>query len=354
MKSEDGMARPGITPAPTAPERQDIGLTPCRGGYGLEDGPLGQGVAGGHFRRRRRLSRTRRRCRQRRLPAPGALPRRRRRETANALTRAADVVLPAASLAEKEGTFTNVQGRVQKFERAFLPKPPVRAHWELLLLLAVALGYGDRNWTPSDLRRADREGGRGLRPRDREGALRRHPAQEGRFRLRRKRQRAMTAIDWHDPRPAGRRSRSADPAGWSCCSSGRAARAASSRTAPGPTAWVPSASSSRPADALKFFCKEDVIPTNADKVLYVLAPALAVFSALTTFAVIPYGATLPTGGRDIPLIGADISIGVLYVFALTSLSVYGDRARRLVLEQQVLAHGRLCARAPRSSPTSSP
>ncbi len=70
---------------------------------------------------------------------------------ANALTRAADVVLPAASLAEKEGTFTNVQGRVQKFERAFLPKPPVRAVWEHLLLLALALGFGDRSWTPSDL-----------------------------------------------------------------------------------------------------------------------------------------------------------------------------------------------------------
>ena len=70
---------------------------------------------------------------------------------ANALTRAADVVLPAASHAEKEGTFTNVQGRVQRFERAFLPKPPVRATWELLLQLAVALGFGDRNWTPEDL-----------------------------------------------------------------------------------------------------------------------------------------------------------------------------------------------------------
>ena len=63
-------------------------------------------------------------------------------------------VLPAASLSEKEGTFTNVQGRVQKFERAFLPKPPVRAHWEHLLMLATALGYGDRNWTPSDLLRS--------------------------------------------------------------------------------------------------------------------------------------------------------------------------------------------------------
>ena len=61
------------------------------------------------------------------------------------------MVLPAASLAEKEGTFANVQGRVQRFERAFLPKPPVRAHWELLLQLATAVGYGDRNWTPLDL-----------------------------------------------------------------------------------------------------------------------------------------------------------------------------------------------------------
>ena len=77
------------------------------------------------------------------------------------------------------------------------------------------------------------------------------------------------------------------------------------------------------ADALKFFYKEDIIPTNADKVLYVLAPAIALFSALTTFAVVPYGASLPVGGRTVPLIGADVSIGVLYVFALTSLSVYG-------------------------------
>jgi NADH-quinone oxidoreductase subunit G len=69
----------------------------------------------------------------------------------NALTRAADVVLPAASHAEKEGTFTNLQGRVQKFERAFLPTPPARATWELLLLLALALGFGDRGWTPADL-----------------------------------------------------------------------------------------------------------------------------------------------------------------------------------------------------------
>jgi NADH-quinone oxidoreductase subunit G len=72
--------------------------------------------------------------------------------TANALTRVADVVLPAASLAQKEGSFTNVQGRVQRFERAFLPPPPARAHWELLLMLCAALGWGDRNWTPAEIR----------------------------------------------------------------------------------------------------------------------------------------------------------------------------------------------------------
>jgi predicted molibdopterin-dependent oxidoreductase YjgC len=75
----------------------------------------------------------------------------------NALTRAADVVLPAASLAQKEGSFTNVQGRVQWFQRAFLAPPPARAHWELLLLLAVALGWGDRTWTPADIRARIRE-----------------------------------------------------------------------------------------------------------------------------------------------------------------------------------------------------
>jgi NADH-quinone oxidoreductase subunit H len=77
------------------------------------------------------------------------------------------------------------------------------------------------------------------------------------------------------------------------------------------------------ADAVKFFMKEDLIPTNADRFLYVIAPGIALFSALTTFAVIPYGPRVTIGGRDIALVGADVSIGILYLFALTSLSVYG-------------------------------
>src|SRR5512143_3241885 len=92
---------------------------------------------------------------------------------------------------------------------------------------------------------------------------------------------------------------------------------------PGPNRVGPFGLLQLPADAVKFFFKEDIIPIHADKLLYVLAPAIAVFSALTTFAVIPYGANLTVRGREIPLIGADVSIGMLYVFALTSLSVYG-------------------------------
>src|SRR6266511_3960688 len=92
---------------------------------------------------------------------------------------------------------------------------------------------------------------------------------------------------------------------------------------PGPNRVGPYGLLQLPVDAVKFFFKGDVIPANSDKVLYFLAPGIAVFAALTTFAVIPYGASLPAAGRDIPLIGADLSIGVLYVFALTSLSVYG-------------------------------
>jgi len=76
------------------------------------------------------------------------------------------------------------------------------------------------------------------------------------------------------------------------------------------------------ADAVKMFTKEAVMPANADKLLFLLAPAIAAFAALSTFAIVPYGATLKIDGREIPLIGADVSIGILYSFAIVSLSVY--------------------------------
>jgi NADH-quinone oxidoreductase subunit H len=91
---------------------------------------------------------------------------------------------------------------------------------------------------------------------------------------------------------------------------------------PGPNRVGPFGLMQSPADILKLFTKEEVVPASVDRVLFFLAPGLAVFAALATFAVIPYGATLEIGGRSIPLLGADVSIGVLYVFAITSLSVY--------------------------------
>ncbi len=92
---------------------------------------------------------------------------------------------------------------------------------------------------------------------------------------------------------------------------------------PGPNRVGPFGLLQPVADVVKFFMKEDLIPSNADRFLYVLAPGIAAFAALSTFAVIPYGAPLTAGGREIPLVGADVSIGVLYLFAITSLSVYG-------------------------------
>lgn len=77
------------------------------------------------------------------------------------------------------------------------------------------------------------------------------------------------------------------------------------------------------ADGLKFFFKEDIIPNHVDKVLYVLAPALSVIPALITFAVVPFGSGISIAGHKILFQIADINIGILYIFAITSLGVYG-------------------------------
>ncbi len=77
------------------------------------------------------------------------------------------------------------------------------------------------------------------------------------------------------------------------------------------------------ADGLKMLMKEDILPTAATKWLYILAPAISVIPALMTFVVIPYGPSVTLFGRVIELHVTNINIALLYIFALTSLGVYG-------------------------------
>lgn len=76
------------------------------------------------------------------------------------------------------------------------------------------------------------------------------------------------------------------------------------------------------ADVLKLLLKEDIEPRAAHKFIFRLAPMLALIVAFTTFAVIPIGSSIHLFGYDIPLVVADVNIGVLYVLALTSVGVY--------------------------------
>jgi NADH-quinone oxidoreductase subunit H len=77
------------------------------------------------------------------------------------------------------------------------------------------------------------------------------------------------------------------------------------------------------ADPVKFLTKEDFIPPAGDKWLHTLAPCMALFPALVTFAVIPFGDVLTLGDRVINLQVANLNIGILYVLAMGSLGVYG-------------------------------
>jgi NADH-quinone oxidoreductase subunit H len=77
------------------------------------------------------------------------------------------------------------------------------------------------------------------------------------------------------------------------------------------------------ADAIKMFFKEDLIPKGADKTLHTLAPIFSMFFALVAFAAIPFGPPLEIGEQTIDLQVARIDVGLLYIFAMLSLGVYG-------------------------------
>ena len=77
------------------------------------------------------------------------------------------------------------------------------------------------------------------------------------------------------------------------------------------------------ADGLKLFFKEEIIPQNSTKIIFVLGPALFMITALMTSAVIPWGPSFTIGDRVISLQVADINVGILFIFGVVSLGVYG-------------------------------
>lgn len=77
------------------------------------------------------------------------------------------------------------------------------------------------------------------------------------------------------------------------------------------------------ADAIKMFMKEDFIPPFGDKFLHTLAPALSMTFAMVGFAVIPFGDVLVIHGQAINLQAASLNVGILYIFAMMSMGVYG-------------------------------
>lgn len=77
------------------------------------------------------------------------------------------------------------------------------------------------------------------------------------------------------------------------------------------------------ADGLKLFFKEEIIPATSNKLLFILGPCLAMLTAMMTGAVIPWSTDVNLFGRDISLQIADINIGILYVFGVVSMGVYG-------------------------------
>jgi NADH-quinone oxidoreductase subunit H len=86
----------------------------------------------------------------------------------------------------------------------------------------------------------------------------------------------------------------------------------------GPSGWFQPV-----ADGIKLIFKEELIPGQAYKIVFVLAPMITVFPALVILAVIPWGNYITVFGRQIPLYLTDINVGVLYLVSIASISVYG-------------------------------
>ncbi|GGH09779.1 MULTISPECIES: NADH-quinone oxidoreductase subunit NuoH [Pedobacter] len=77
------------------------------------------------------------------------------------------------------------------------------------------------------------------------------------------------------------------------------------------------------ADGVKMFMKEEIIPTTSNRWLFIVGPGLALLCACIGTAVIPWGTPVLIAGKTISLQVTDINVGVLYIFGVVSLGVYG-------------------------------
>ena len=77
------------------------------------------------------------------------------------------------------------------------------------------------------------------------------------------------------------------------------------------------------ADGLKLFFKEDIIPAQASKLAFVLAPMMILIPAFITVAVIPFGGDIVVGGYVVPLQITDLNVGIMYILAMAGLGIYG-------------------------------
>jgi NADH-quinone oxidoreductase subunit H len=77
------------------------------------------------------------------------------------------------------------------------------------------------------------------------------------------------------------------------------------------------------ADGIKLIFKEELIPAQADRIIFILAPVITVVPTFLIFAVIPMGGTVSVGDTRIAIGLADINVAILYILAITSIAVYG-------------------------------
>ena len=77
------------------------------------------------------------------------------------------------------------------------------------------------------------------------------------------------------------------------------------------------------ADGLKLFMKEEMIPSHSNRLLFILGPGLAMLTAMMTSAVVPWSSHVHVFGKDVSLQIADVNIGILYIFGVVSMGVYG-------------------------------